>query len=391
MGKEAITHAVGEILKYARDGGTFQSDRITEVPYSSYLDPDQWRQEMDLIFLKVPLALAASAEMPNPGDYKAMEAVGKPVLMTRDKDGKVHAFLNVCGHRGAPLAEDGCGHKNRFSCPYHGWTYSNDGKLMGVAEADTFGQIDKENRALRALPCEERHGLIFVILTPGEKMDLDGFFQGMLDDFGRHDFKNWAYLGSREVEGANWKIAFDGYLEGYHFAALHPETIHPRTFTNKTHYEAFGPHLRIAFPQVAIEDKLKGVDPTTYDEIENHGYDFVRIFFPNVSIFLAPEITSFSQLFPGPTPDKNKTVIMFFRKDPPKDAADAEGLDAMMDWLYQVVRDEDYKVGQQIQRGLESGAFDSIILGKNERGNQFFHEYLQWYLNNDKSAPKPKL
>lgn len=391
MSIENANHAVGEILKYARDGGTFQTEKITEVPYRSYLDEEQWHKEMELIFKKVPLALAATAEMPNPGDYKAMEAVGKPILITRDKDGQVHAFLNVCSHRGAPVADEGCGNRSRFSCKYHGWTFSNDGRLMGVSEADTFGDINKESRALRALPCEERNGLIFVCLTPGENLDLDGFFQGMLDDLDRHDFKDWAFLGSRTVEGANWKIAFDGYLEGYHFAALHPETIHPRTYSNKTYYEAFGPHLRIAFPQLSIAEQLEGVEPSEYAANENNGYDFVRILFPNVSLFLAPEITSLSQLFPGPTPDKNKTVIMFFRREPAKDAADAEGLEAMMDWLHEVVRDEDYYIGERIQQGIKSGAFDSILLGKNERGNQFFHEYLQWYLNDDKSVPPPQL
>jgi len=107
---------------------------VLTVPTRSYTDPERWANEVELIFMRLPLMLALSIELPNPGDYKAMEMVGRPVLLTREKDGKVRAFLNVCSHRGAPVAEPGKGNCNRFSCPYHGWTYANDGRLIGIAE-----------------------------------------------------------------------------------------------------------------------------------------------------------------------------------------------------------------------------------------------------------------
>ena len=389
--REDLAQIAETLLDYAENGKTFQTDKITTVPSGVYTDADLWQKEMDAVFKKLPLALAASAQLPEPGSYKAMEAVGLPILITRDKDGQAHAFLNVCAHRGAPVADEGCGHKSRFTCKYHGWTYTNDGKLIGVAEAHTFGDIDKSTRGLTALPCEEKSGLIFVTLTPGAEMDLDGFLDGMLDDLDYYNFKDWAYIGQRVITGANWKIAFDGYLEGYHFSSLHPESIHPRTYSNLTHYENFGPHMRIGFAQTGIKEKLGAEPKEKWGEMENNGYDFVRILFPNVSIFLAPEITQVAQLFPGPTVDQNRTVLMFFRNDPPKDDADREGLEGMMDWLRQVVEEEDYMIGDLIQKGLQSGAHDEIVLGKNERGNQFFHECLAWYMANDKSKPMPKI
>lgn len=391
MSHEDMAGIAETLLDYATNDKTYQSDKITTVPTSAYTDPDLWEKEMELIFKKLPLCLAASAELPEPGSYKALEAVGMPILMTRDKDGKAHAFLNVCAHRGAPLTDEGCGKKARFSCKYHGWTYSNDGQLIGVADAGKFGEIDKSERGLRELPCEEKSGLIFVSLTPDAEMNLDSFLDGMLDDLDDHDFANWSYLGQRVITGANWKIAFDGYLEGYHFASLHPETIHPRTISNLTHYENFGPHMRIGFAQTAIEEKLGSAPKEEWGGMESNGFDFVRILFPNVSLFVAPEITQLAQLFPGPTPDQNRTVLLFFRKDPPKDKADAEGLEGMMDWLRNVVDEEDYLIGAQIQKGLQAAAHDSIILGKNERGNQFFHEVLDYYMKNDPSLPMPKM
>lgn len=382
---------VAEImLDYVENKKTFQTARTARIKSSSYTDKDQFDAEIELIFKRVPLMLAFTAELPNPGDYKTMDAVGMPVLITRDKTGSVRAFLNVCSHRGAPVAE-GKGNCSRFTCKYHAWTFGNDGKLIGIAESGTFGEVDKAGMGLRQLPCEERAGMIFVCLTPNAPIDLDGYFRGYLEDFEALDFANWTYLGNRTIEGANWKIAFDGYLEGYHFKSLHPETIFPRTPSNTTHYEGFGPNIRIGFPQHSIAEQLKDVPREAWGDRENNGYDFVRIFFPNVSVFVAPEITQVAQLFPGPTPDRNVTVLNYLRRAPVRDEADREAVEGAMNFFRDVTYEEDYVIGLQIQKGLESGAHDSIVFGRNERGNQYFHEWLNWYLEDDASAPEPTM
>jgi phenylpropionate dioxygenase-like ring-hydroxylating dioxygenase large terminal subunit len=381
---------VAEImLDYVENKKTFLTDKTMTVPSSSYIDPDQWEAEMELIFKRVPLMLAFTAEMPNPGDYKAMDAAGMPVLINRDKNGKVRAFLNVCAHRGAPVANDGHGNCARFTCKYHSWTYGQDGKLIGISEASKFGEVDKSQRGLRQLPCEERAGMIFVCLTAGAAMDLDDFYQGYLDDFAALDLGSWAFLGTRVIEGANWKIAFDGYLEGYHFASLHPETIYPRTPSNCMHYEGFGASMRIGFPHHAIGENLKDVPRKDWGTQENNGFDFVRIMFPNVSAFIAPEITQIAQLFPGPTPDKNRTVLNYLRRAPIKDDEDRANAEAAINFFRDVTYNEDYLIGLEIQKGLESGAQEELIFGRNERGNQFFHEWLNWYLQDDATLPKP--
>jgi phenylpropionate dioxygenase-like ring-hydroxylating dioxygenase large terminal subunit len=380
---------VAEImLDYVENKKTFQTDRPMPVPTKSYTDRDQWRAEMELVFKRVPLMLAFTAELPNPGDYKTMDAVGMPVLISRGKDGQVRAFLNVCAHRGAPVAE-GKGNCARFTCKYHAWTYGQDGKLLAVSEAATFGEVDKGARGLRQLPCEERSGMIFVSLTPNAPLDLDNYFRGFLEDFDALDFAGWSYLGSREIVGANWKIAFDGYLEGYHFASLHPETIAPRTPSNCTHYEGFGPNIRIGFPQRRIAEALRPLPREQWGRQENNGYDFVRIFFPNVSIFIAPEITQIAQLFPGPTPDRNRTVLNYLRRDPPRDDEDRANIEAMINFFRDVTYNEDYVIGLEIQKGVESGAHDDLVFGRNERGNQYFHEWLNWYLEDDPTLPEP--
>ena len=390
MNYTTVGNVAEKMLGYVEEGRTFQSDRITTVPVTHYLDPDRWAREMELIFKRVPLMLALTAELPTPGSYKAMEALGLPLLITRDKDGQVHAFLNVCKHRGGPVADEGRGHCARFTCQYHGWTYSNDGRLLVVTDKDKFGEINKSNRGLTELPCREKAGLIFAVLTPGAAIDIDDYYGALLEDFEAADFVHWTFLDSRVIEGANWKVAFDGYLEGYHFATLHPKTIAARTYSNITHYEAFGPHLRIGFPQISINE-LRKVPREEWGHRENAGFDFVRILFPNVSAFLAPEIAQIAQLFPGPTPDKNRTVLLYARRTPPKDDADRAGIQQMVNFLRDVTYGDDYVLGMKIQKGLASGGLKEIVLGKNERGNQFFHETVEWYLKNDPNAPKPTL
>ena len=388
MDHASIGDAAEKMLEYVENDSTFMTDKVMTVPTESYTDPDQWGAEIELVFKRVPLMLALSCEMPNPGDYKAMDAVGMPVLISRNKAGEVSAFLNVCSHRGAPVAAEGHGNCARFTCKYHGWTYGADGKLVGIADRAKFGEIDKSMRGLRQLPCAEKNGMIFVCLTPDAPIDVDAYYGAMLDDYDKVGLKDWTFLGSRVIEGANWKIAFDGYLEGYHFAMLHPESIFPRTPSNVMHYEGFGPNIRIGFPQRSIA-KLREIPREQWDDQENNGFDFVRIFFPNVSAFLAPEIAQIAQLFPGPTPDKNRTVLLYARKDPPKDDEDKAGIEQMINFLRDVTYNEDYVIGLEIQKGLESGAHEDLVFGRNERGNQYFHEWLNWYLQDDPTLPKP--
>ena len=388
---ERIGEVAEIMLDYVTNKGTHLTERTMTVPTASYTDPDQWAAEIELVFKRVPLMLAFTAELPNPGDYKAMDACGLPVLVNRDKAGLVRAFLNVCSHRGAPVASEGHGNCPRFTCKYHGWTYGPDGKLIGISEASKFGEVDKNSRGLRELPCEERAGMIFVCLTPGSSLDLDGYYHGFLDDFDAVGLEDWAYLGSRVIEGANWKIAFDGYLEGYHFASLHPETIFPRTPSNCMHYEGFGPNIRIGFPHHAIAEALRDVPREQWGSQENNGFDFVRIMFPNVSAFIAPEITQIAQLFPGPTPGQNRTVLNYLRRDPVRDDEDRAAVEAAITFFRDVTYNEDYLIGLEIQKGLESGAHDDLVFGRNERGNQYFHEWLNWYLQDDPDLPRPVL
>jgi phenylpropionate dioxygenase-like ring-hydroxylating dioxygenase large terminal subunit len=385
---EKYGDAAERMLHFVETRTTDQAPDIMRVPVADYLSPERWQQEMDRIFLRLPLMLALTIELPDVNDYKAMNVMGKPVVITRAKDGKARAFLNVCKHRAANLAPEGRGNCKAFACPYHGWTYANDGSLMGIAEATTFGEVDRATLNMTELPCDEAAGMIFVILTPGMAIDAKAWLGGMYEDFAALKLETWYYHKSRPMDGANWKVAYDGYLEGYHFQAAHTNTVATRTPSNRAVYEGFGPHIRLGFPQNSIT-RLKDLPRAEWGLQENKGYDFIRMLFPNFSFFLAPEMCQFAQLFPGPVPDRNTTVLNYIFPTKPDTEEGLKALDEMCDFFYNVVLEEDYVLGLRVQNGLESGAMTHQVFGRNEPGNQFFHKWLAYYLDETGQTPEP--
>ena len=376
------------MLHFVETRTTDQASDTLRVPVTDYLDKDRWDAEIARVFKRLPLMLALTIELPNPGDYKAAKVMDMPVLITRGRDGKARAFLNVCKHRAMLLVGEGKGNCSRFACQYHGWTYANDGQLLGIAEAGTFGDVDRETLHLTELPCDEAAGLIFVILTPDMPINAVEWLDGMYEDFAALKLETWYYHKARAMQGANWKVAYDGYLEGYHFQAAHTNTVATRSPSNRAHYEGFGPHIRLGFPQNAIA-RLKDLPREEWGRQENNGYDFIRMLFPNMSFFLAPEMGQLAQLFPGPNPNQNTTVMNYIFPTKPETEEGLKKLDEMCDFFFDVVEEEDYGLGLKVQAGLESGAMTHQTFGRNDPGNQFFHKWLAYYLDESGQTPKP--
>jgi phenylpropionate dioxygenase-like ring-hydroxylating dioxygenase large terminal subunit len=396
MSSQRIGDIAEVLLGYLETNKTFQTDRTATIPAESYTDPDQWRAEIDLIFKQVPLLLALTCELPKPGDYKAMEVVGLPVLIARDRAGTVRAFLNVCAHRWAPVAGQGLGNcaQFRFVCPFHGWTYSADGRLIGIADRAKFGEIDRATHGLKQLPCEERHGMIFVCLTPGNLLELDLYYGDLLREYQAFGLEEWTFLGTSELEGPNWKLIWANFFESYHFATQHPKTVALHWASNLTHYEAFGPNMRVGFALHNIA-KLREVPRERWGDQEGQAFSFMRYLFPNVIGSMFTDISSFTQVFPGPTPDRSRVVALSIRREPLKDETDRkkveEQLRVMTEIGNQTLRDEDFATAFAAQRGLRSGAHAGLLYGRNERGPQYFHEWVSWYLQANPNATRPVL
>ena len=354
-----------------------QTDDVVRLPAEHYLDPERWAREVAM-FRRIPLMLALGGELRDAGSYKAMTVLDVPVLLTRGSDNEVRAFVNQCSHRSAIVVPDGHGTARRFACPYHNWTYDTMGDLVGVTDRQYFGDIDASCMGLTPLPVAERAGLIFVVITPGAKMDIDEHLCGydkVLDFFGYGD---WHLVSKRQLAGPNWKIAYDGYLDYYHLPFLHRKSFGPDMY-NKAIYTAWGPHQRMTHPD-------PGLLPLRDLPDEEWNLDLVAggvwTIFPHISIAGGNGGGQIAQLFPGSTPGSSVTVLNYFTaaESTPEQLVKAEERAA---FLEAVVRDEDYFTGLGIQQALSTGAKSHVLFGRNEGGGQHFHRTLEEYLAKD--------
>ena len=182
---------------------------------------------MGVIFQDYSHALGLSSELPEAGSFLTNSDLGKPILMTRDEQGRFRAFLNVCRHRGAILEEKERGRRRLFSCPFHGWGYSSAGGLISVPKKeDQFGDIDKSCNGLVELPAEEKHGILWVHPDPNGSFDLEAQLGDLAAEFDSWGFEKYIFQGNTTFEHQmNWKLAIDTFGETYHFNTLHRDTL----------------------------------------------------------------------------------------------------------------------------------------------------------------------
>src|SRR3989442_8107865 len=117
------------------------------LPFAWYSDEETLRRERALIFARSWQYAGRAAQVAEPGSYLATDAGGVPILVTRDAEGELRAFVNVCRHRGAVLM-DGCGTRKTLQCHYHAWTYDLDGSLRNAPRADREAQFDNTEWSL---------------------------------------------------------------------------------------------------------------------------------------------------------------------------------------------------------------------------------------------------
>lgn len=388
MSRAQLIEIARQDLEHGRQGTQSQADEILRIPAKNYTDRDRWQLEMDRIFRRVPLMAATSAELRQPGAYKAMDAAGVQILITRTQSGEVKAFVNMCSHRGAKLMGEGCGHANKFTCPYHAWTFSPEGDLVAIYSNDQFGDLDKSEYGLTELPCLERAGLIWVTVDPKSELPIEDFLSGydaLLSQFG---FDDWHYHSSQRVEGPNWKVAYDGYLDYYHLPILHRATF-GTDIGNKANYYSWGPHTHMGRPDATLAE---------FEDLPDEAWPAERLLTGVWTIFPHISIASFggggrsvmiSQLFPGDAPDKSYTnQIFLMEKEPVTDMAKREAKDQFK-FLEYVVAEEDYATGIALQKNLQSGTKSHVLFGKNELGGQQFHAWVDRIVAaSDEELPK---
>ena len=378
MEKQTQIMLAKRLLALIDANATDMADRQQRTPISQYSDAGIWKDEIENIHKRKPLAVGLSCELPEIGSFLTLTIVGTPILITRTDQG-LKAFLNVCRHRGATVAPENCsGRQSRFACPYHGWTYDSHGRLLAVAEAGTFGPLDLGAHGLRELAVAERSGLIFVILTPGIEFDVRSWMAGADENMGLDPrWQDYELVGSRTVKAANWKLVVEGHLESYHFAQLHRESVGRFMISNCTALDRFGPHVQITFCQKTIGE-LRSRPETEWEPLGDEMINPQYLFFPSTMVTIWESAIIAQVIQPGSEPGASMSRLVYaVRKDFAGDEERRAKTQAMLDLVADLVEEEDYMASFQIQRGLKTGAQTDVIFGRNEKGLMMFHDSLR--------------
>jgi phenylpropionate dioxygenase-like ring-hydroxylating dioxygenase large terminal subunit len=360
------------------------------------IQPAHFEQEVEKIYRHVWLPVEATAELPQRGSYVAVDVppLKASLLVMRGQDDTVRAFYNICRHRANKLVPDntqGC--KLAFSCRFHGWTYSADGRCVGVTDESQFVGLDKASYGLIPVHCEVAEGLVFVNFAdkPRETLRewLGDIHGGYLDHFeGRQQIASWSI-----VVNANWHITVNAFTEGYHSLFLHRATLpdyqggkgnpmrhrpflevmrrhgrysaksnpdHKMTPVEAISYNA-GRKLYPAFPEVdcSVPDFPKAVNP---GRVDNWAFDITE-FFPCFVLIDGAEWHQCMWFWPV---DADHTLIRVVDY-----AYKAQTVGDRLAHSYMRVRNrevfrEDISTMEAIHASLKSGAMPEIILSQQE-------------------------
>jgi nitrite reductase/ring-hydroxylating ferredoxin subunit len=351
-------------------------NKTTDVGQSSWKEPTKNYQSAERLDAELALlrtrwvVFCPSAALPKSGDYIARDTAGIPLVVVRGSDGKVRAFRNACRHRGVQIAT-GQGCTNVFVCPYHGWSYGNDGALRSVPHKEGFPDLNKENRGLVSVDCLEKNGLVFIKQGPstnGVKDETD--LPDLIPD-GCRVIKSETF----EIE-ANWKLHLESALEGYHIRSTHQTTFFPVQYDNLTVVESFDQNSRIAFPYQAIEG-LRDKPKSAWSS--NGRITFVYHLFPNIIISTFPDCMQVVIL--EPLGLELTRQHMFLLSDC---AEEGKILHAILEGqeFAKAGAMEDREVVLGAQRGLKSGANEFLEFGLFESAIGRFHAALTGELAN---------
>lgn len=188
----------------------------------------EWRG----MWSKVWLLLGRADQLAEPGDYQVEEVGHESIIMSRQTDGSVRSFYNVCQHRGSRLTFADVGSAAQFVCPYHGWRYDNDGTLVHVQDAEDFVGNPCEDLRLAELRTEEFAGFVWVTMDD-TACSLRDYLGPLYDEWSAYQVDDWPRVTALTANVAcNWKVIQDNFCESYHLPTVHPQLM-------ETHEESY--------------------------------------------------------------------------------------------------------------------------------------------------------
>jgi len=362
---------LNELMDRFEAGRNVDAGAIVKNPTSSYTSRELANMEWQAFFREHPQIIGMSGDLPSAGSFFTLNDFGIPVLATRDADGTFRAFANVCRHRGAIVESRERGTARQFSCRFHGWTYSNDGRLTGIPEAEQFGSVDKQCLGLSELTAVEKYGFLWVHPRPGGKIDADELLGGLTDDFDNWNFGELVNGGqSTYTMPLNWKLANDTFGETYHFKRLHKDTLAAVFEGDVQTYDTFGRNLRMSLCYKSITE-LRRLPESEWNII-NGGF-LVYFLYPNVQVNVGVTGVTLVRIYPDPDdPGRSTSQITFYIRKHLLEA-DPEAVTQRAYSFGNIVESEDYAVGVTTQTAAQSGVLEHILFGRNEPALQHFH------------------
>lgn len=371
MRRQEQIAAAKALLAHLDRRTTALADAVYRNPVSDYTNPDQAAREREVFFRDGPINIGLGALLPRPGDWMTHDWAGVPILVVRRADSSLAAFLNVCRHRGARIAE-GSGHGARdFPCRYHGWTYGLDGHLAARPDEASFAACERATHGLVALPVVEKYGMVWVGPRPGGELDVDGLLAGAADDLAAYGLERYHHYETRTLRRAmNWKLAVDTFCETYHLAYLHPDTVSPLFHTNRATFDAFGRNHRLVAARRTI-DELRGQPEEAWDVFDHTA--MIYVLFPNTVFLYQRDHVESWHMFPGEDPESCAMYVSLYIPEPVASDSAKRHWDNNFNLLMATVEDEDFPNCEGMQRGFHAGAQDAIVFGRNEPALQHFH------------------
>jgi phenylpropionate dioxygenase-like ring-hydroxylating dioxygenase large terminal subunit len=319
------------------------------LPWSWYVDPTVLQLEQDRIFRRYWHYVGRTDEIAAPESFHATRAGTIPVVLTRDADGVLRAFVNVCRHRGSIVCT-GSGSRRTLQCPYHAWTYGLDGQLVKAPRSEREGGMELDELGLLPLQVGTWGPFVFVNADV-DAPPLAEFLEDVPERIAAAgiDVSALRFLSRGESEyEANWKICAENFLECYHCAVAHPGF----SAAIDVSPDAYG--LDWSGNRMSQQGVPRPEPRTSYDLAGDVEQGQFHLLFPGTVINVMPGRPNLSI---GPivplAPERTYRFLDYF-VDPDVDEA---WIEDMLAFDAQVSA-EDRELVERVQTGVRSGAFD---------------------------------
>jgi phenylpropionate dioxygenase-like ring-hydroxylating dioxygenase large terminal subunit len=371
MNHKTQVDLITELHKFKASQSEFLDACVTQQSVSQYFDDAVFKTENAAIFLKWPNAVAHASELPDAGSFVTRTLAGRSILLARGDDNQVHAFLNVCRHRGTQLETKSSGCAQRFTCPYHAWSYSPEGELLAAPQFESgFTGRDRLEFNLTPVPVCERFGLIWVIPAATAEPNFETVLDPLAEDLAALDMDTMQiaaqYMSTRK---ANWKILVEGGLEAYHFKVAHRDTIGPYFARNLSSYQMLGPHIRSILPKTTLFD----LESSEQDQwrLRDHA-NVLYTLFPTTQLLVQKDHVVWISQNPISASKTQLTLSTLV----PASRMHEETYWARNHDITTKTLIEDFDIAESIQAGLTSGANTEFTFARFEGALAAFHDVL---------------